>query len=53
MIQRELQQKDAENTLLTYILKVKISLLWINLLFNIILYIYVHFQHCFQNLSET
>ena len=63
MIQRELKQEDTENTLLTYIKKINILPLdkfasimparTIIDISDIILCIYVHFQHCLQNLSKT
>ena len=59
MIQRELKHEDTENTLLTYIKKINIvpadefasimPLMPANIIIDIfdnILCIYVHFQHC-------
>ena len=63
MLRIELQQEDAENTLLTYISKKyflqldtfanSIPTNSIIDIFDIILCIYVHFQQCFQHLSKT
>ena len=62
MIQRELQE-DTEHVLLAYIYNIDILPLdqfasiiptyTIIDIFDIILCIYVHFQHCFWNLSKA